>query len=55
VKKGVRALREWKRTKIDRNTFLEAKRRYRESERERERCREKKKKQKTERGEKKVK
>jgi hypothetical protein len=36
-KKMVKALREWRRNKIDRSRFLEAKRRYRE------RCREKKK------------
>jgi hypothetical protein len=36
VKKEVKALREWKWTKINRNTFLEAKRRSRESEGERE-------------------
>jgi hypothetical protein len=35
----VKALREWRRNKIDRSRFLEMKRRYRE----RERCREKKK------------
>jgi hypothetical protein len=37
-KEAVKELREWKRTKIDRNRFLEAKRRYLQ----RERCREKK-------------
>jgi hypothetical protein len=36
-KEAVKTLREWKSNKIDRNRFLEAKRRYRE------RCREKKK------------
>jgi hypothetical protein len=44
----VKALREWRRNKIDRSRFLEAKRRYRE------RCREKKK-QKREREEKEIK
>jgi hypothetical protein len=44
----VQALREWRRNKIDRSRFLEAKRRYRE------RCREKKK-QKREREEKEIK
>jgi hypothetical protein len=48
-KEAVKALREWKRTKIDGNWFLEAKRRYREREREREKCR-KIKKQKEEGG-----
>jgi hypothetical protein len=36
-KEAVKALREWNRTKMDRNRFLEVKRRYRE------RCRERKK------------
>jgi hypothetical protein len=44
----VKALREWRRNKIDRSRFLEVKRRYRE------RCREKKK-QKRERKEKEIK
>jgi hypothetical protein len=47
-KEVVKALREWRRNKIDRSRFLEAKRRYRE------RCREKKK-QKREREEKEIK
>jgi hypothetical protein len=47
-KEVVKALREWRRNKIDRSRFLEAKRRYRE------RCREKKK-QKWEREEKEIK
>jgi hypothetical protein len=47
-KEVVKALREWRRNKIDRSRFLEAKRRYRES------CREKKK-QKKEREEKEIK
>jgi hypothetical protein len=47
-KEVVKALREWRRNKIDRSKFLEVKRRYRE------RCREMKK-QKREREEKEIK
>jgi hypothetical protein len=47
-KEAVKALREWRRNKIDRSRFLEARRRYRDK------CKEKKK-QKREREEKEIK